>query len=223
MDESPANKIIEDRVFEAIQSGKVRMKPRWYFTVQKLGIALAAFVALITLMFLASFMVYVLRENGVWFAPGFGAWGWYLLFASLPWVLVVISLILLAVFASLLRQYPFVYQRPLLYPLLAAVIMLLVGSVLINLTPFHREFSEYPFATNLYRGYEADTANIHRGEIVSFTMSGFVMQDFLGNTTSVALPPGAAIDVRAGDFVVVLGSRNQEGIIQASEVQKISL
>ncbi len=129
-----------NNLLEQIKSGEIKMRPRSYFiaksTLQLIALLLAALLA----VFFLSFLVFRLKLSGALLMPGFGVGGIKDLLLSLPLFIVVLVLIFLAVFIWFAERYPIAYQRPLLYSLMAIVVIVCGAAVLVYSTPLHPYF-----------------------------------------------------------------------------------
>lgn len=210
---------IQKNVFEAIASGKVKMRSKWYFGLQTILAIVGGIILGLFLIYIVGFIIFLLRQSGLLFAPGIGLSGWYIFFRSLPWLLILLSLIFLLVLIILINHYSFSYQRPLLYSLIVILVIVTGGSLFVSYQRFNP-----PILENYYSGYGAgELTDVHRGEIVVLASNGFILQGLSGETSTVlfdsGMSPGGESSFRAGDFVVVFGDRDPSGFIEASAIE----
>ena len=216
-------KQIRDQVLEAIKSGRVAMRPRWRFVLKAVLGVLGGALLFLALLYLVSFIIFALRRTGVWFVPIFGARGWFVFLVSLPWILIIFSLIFIVVLEILVRRYSFAYRRPLLYSALGIIFLVLLGGVIVASTPFHGRVFRYavgnrtPFAGDFYRGFGMPHfQDTYPGTITEVASTSFMMQDPQGEVLKIfisqktRLPLG--MDLEAGDAVVVFGPREGDTI-----------
>ena len=104
-------KSIKNKVLEAIKSGQVKMRPRWYFILKTILVALGIVMIFLTLLYLISFIIFILRITGIWFAPAFGFEGYGIFLFSLPWLLVIISVLFAIILEVLVKRYSFAYRH----------------------------------------------------------------------------------------------------------------
>ncbi len=222
----------EQKMLEAIRSGKAKMQPRWHFVLQAVLFAVGGIIMLLMLLYLASFIMFMLQETGLWFAPDFGAAGWYSILRSLPWALVFLLAVFMIVLAVLVKRYSFVYKRPAVYLFTGIVAVAVVGGFLITRTSFHKSLfysarhDDLPILGEFYRGFGMERFDdIHRGMIIEITTNGFVIQDDGGQTSTVIAGPrvyfssGGVSGV--GDDVVIFGERSSSGTITAGGIRFI--
>ncbi|MBI2623832.1 MAG: hypothetical protein HYW65_04700 [Candidatus Liptonbacteria bacterium] len=213
---------LKDTILGAIKEGHTKMRPRWHFVAERAFIGAGAVLLLLALLYLASFMVFALRESGAWFAPQFGSRGWLTFLRSLPWVLILLSVGFIVALEALVRKYQFAYRTPLLYSLVGVVLLVALGGLIA--APLHRG----PFAAawrdalpgfvgKWYRQFGMPhMRDIHRGMVRRIMPEGFVVEDARGATSSVMLrqwrgrpfyPP-----FREGDRVFIFGDAASSGI-----------
>ncbi len=220
---------IQKNVFEAIESGRVKMRSKWYFALQTILAVVGGVILGLFLIYIIGFFLFLLRQSGLLYAPGMGVSGWYIFFRSLPWLLIVLSLIFLLVLVILVNHFAFSYQRPLLYSLLGILIVLTAASFVVAVTPVGSYLPDYnnpPILSGYYSSYDAgDISDVHRGEIITMASNGFILEGLSGETSTVLLSSGLATDtilnVKTGDLVVVFGVRDPNGYIEASAIDKI--
>ncbi len=219
----------EARIMDAITRREVRMRPRWYFVLRGVLLIAAVLLLFLLLLYLVSFIIFALHENGAWFAPHFGLSGWSLLVTAVPWSLLLLAFAFIVILASLLMRYEFVYHRPLLYFLFSAILVVTVGGFLIASTSLQPGLLPYEAATPVLGGfYRYETSypsNVHRGTIVALAGDGtFVIADDLGATSTVAPATGVmfADPLHAGDVVLVFGASGEDGVIRAFGVETIA-
>jgi hypothetical protein len=226
-------KIFQDRILESVKSGQVKMRPRWYFLLRDILGIVAIVIILLIAVYLASFIIFVLHENGAWFVPFFGLAGWYSLFVALPWVLVILSCIFVVALAILARRYQLGYQWPFLYSVLGTIFLIAAVCFIFVQTSFYNTFfgssvsHEIPFLGEYYPGIgilQAD--DIHRGEVVASSSLGFTMDDSASGTLLVVVASSTQVPFdptwNPGDMVVVFGDVSPTGTIKAIGVEKIA-
>jgi hypothetical protein len=224
--------VIEEGIISAIRAEKAEMRPRWFFVFRAVIVVVLIAIFLLLLLYLVSFILFALRQNGVWFAPGFGLTGLFLFLVGAPWGLILLSFVLLAILVILFSRYSFVYRKPLSLLLFLLFFLITLGSFLIAATSFHTEVFRYAENDNVFpvgRFYEYEsetsaTSRVHREEIVAIASSSFIVVDTRGVTSVIVADPGVVLgdSFRIGETVVVLGARDSSGTINASGAKVIS-
>jgi hypothetical protein len=231
MENNEKQKTIEENILATIKSGQLKMRPRWHFALKAILAALGGAILALTVLYLASFIIFILRQTGVLFVPAFGWEGWFAFFTHLPVFLIFLVVIFVVVLELLVRHYAFAYRRPLLYSAIGIFVLVTLGALAIVNSSFHGGMSKYAddnketFVGKLYVDYGRQRfQDVHRGMIVHMINNGFIMQDRREDTLTVIitcrtrLPFGA--DFSTGDIVVVFGPRD-DGMVQAFGIQEI--
>jgi len=227
---------VKENVLDEIKSGHIKMRPRWHFILGAVLAILGICIIGLVLLFLGSFILFSMRQTGSFFAPSFGFRGWFVFLRTIPWILVLLALLFVIVLEVLVRKYSFTYRKPLLYSVLALVALVLLGSFLFSLAPFHRQIFDFsrrhrgegpPFVGEFYRGFGlTHFDDIHRGTVTDVGQNSFILQDLRDQTSTVLvsstteLPPEGM--PKKGNLVVVLGSEQKEGVIEAIGVHLIN-
>jgi hypothetical protein len=221
------NSELKNRILADIKTGQVNMKPRWKFFLQGAALALGLLLAVLLLLYFSSLVIFLLRLNGGWFAPGFGLRGLVVFLLSLPWLLVMAAFALLVVSEILASQYAFAYRRPVVYSVLGTVIVVIFGATLLNRTPFHfmlyrrAQNQTLPFAGRLYLQTTPPQDKICPGEIQTLTDNGFELSSNFGEIVTVEVTESTILpkeELNTGDSVVIFGQR--EGSNMSAEVIK---
>ena len=227
------NENIKQQVLDAIKSGAVKQRPHWYFVLRGILVGTGIAIVLCLAFYLASFILFMLRQSGVWFAPSFGLRGWFAFFRSLPWLLIGFSIIFIAALEIMVRRYAFAYREPLSYSILGIVGVVFLGSVIVFETSLHRSLFVQaerrdlpPPIASFYRDYlEQRFDDVHPGLVVATTSAGFILQELYDNATaSVVVASDTSLPSRIGiapsDTVVVFGSE-ASNVIQAVGIRKV--
>jgi hypothetical protein len=227
---------MQDKVLAAIEAGQVKMRPRWHFVLQATLMAVGGVLLLLILVYLASFIIFSLRQTGVLFVPFFGSAGWREFLGSLPWILILLTGLFVVVMEVLVRRYAFAYRQPLLASALGVIAVVILGGVIVAQTPFHRRLFEsarngqLPLAGPFYRQFGMPRLeNVHRGTIVEIVPDGFILREMEGETSTVMIVPQTHLPFGdgfvIGDGIVVFGPESAgpgtSTLIQALGVQKI--
>jgi hypothetical protein len=233
---NPANKpSLEKDVMAAIRSGRVQMRPRWKFILSGALAALGSIILLFTLLFIASFAIFTLRQTGVLFAPEFGMRGLFEFFAALPIILIVLLVLFLVVLEILVRRYRVGYRTPLLVSVFAILAIVVIGGFFIERTRVHQMILRDARApggvipspiANMYRNGAQHVQGVFHGTVDSVIPGGFVMIDDDGaGTTTVVLDPSTQMKsgpiFTPGEEVVVFGQQ-ASGTVHAFGVEEIS-
>lgn len=234
MTEHDTKPSLEKNVMDAIHSGRVQMRPRWKFILSGTLAALGAIILMLTLLFVASFAIFTLRQSGVLFEPIFGMRGVFAFFAALPLILILLLLLFVVILEVLVRRYRVGYRTPLLVSVVAVLTIVVLGGYFLERTRIHEVLLRQarmpgvlpaPIAI-IYRSGAQHVQGVYHGTVISAVPDGFVMVDEngAGTTTilvdpSTRMPPGMTFSV--GEEVVVFGD-DASGTVHAMGVLPVS-
>ncbi len=231
MNNNQQENYIGDKVLNKIKSGEIKMKPKIHFILRAVLLILSTLILALFIICLVSFIIFSLRSSGILFLPKFGFPGIRIFFSSLPWLLILIAVILIILLEIFTKRFTFVYRRPILYSLLAIIFIVILGSFIINKTPFHSNLfwraqeGRLPAIGKLYRGYGAPKiGNVHYGIVSEVTDDGFKIETLRGEALIVIVSSETRFplktDIKKDDVIVVLGKRNND-TVQAIGIRKV--
>jgi len=219
-----------DEIIDTIKSGGTKMRPRWYFVARALLVAIVAILLFSIILFVATFIIFALQENGGFFATNFGPGGWSVFLQSLPWSLLLLSLALILTLWILLRRYPVIYHQPFLYMLLILIVVISLACLFVSASVIHGGIFRYvsrnqvPMVTGVYEFETAPAGGVYRGQIMTMVPGGFILGNALGQTSTVLMTSEASSelnDVDSGDYIILFGHGVATATIEASGLEKI--
>ncbi|MFA7286693.1 MAG: hypothetical protein WC052_03490 [Patescibacteria group bacterium] len=218
-------------VLERIHNKDVSMRPRWHFLIRGILFVTMVLFGFAVVIFVGSLAMFIMRMNGTFFMPAFGAPGFGILFWSFPWLVAGFAGLVLLALVYLVKHFQFAYRQPLVYSAVVLFILFLVGSFLFDRVRLHRTFADQalrrhvPFAEPFYRSLDTrETPRVNVGTVAEWTDDGFTMTLRNGDdvrvvvTRQTRLPSG--LDLKMGDVVIVLGNHNN-GIIMADGLRPV--
>lgn len=128
MKNNNTNESIKETLLRKINTKELEMRPKLYFTLKVVAVAMLAALVLLISVFILNFILFGIRINSHDVLLGFGPRGWSAFLHFFPWPLLVLDILFIALLGFLLRQFRFGYKTPVLY--LAAA--LLVGSAILG-------------------------------------------------------------------------------------------
>ena len=220
---------IKETILNEIHSGKVAMRPKFFFSLKVIATAFVASGILLVSIFILNFILFSIRVNSHDSLLGFGPRGVGTFLHFFPWGLLIADIIFLVVLERLLRQFRFGYKIPTLI-LFGSLILLsgVLATLLDRETPMNdRLFAQSrmhllpPPMNALYAGARhlpPSQGGVHKGIVSSVATSTFTIRfiDEGGETNpndiTVFLPPRASATttgLQIGDTVLVAG--DEEG------------
>jgi len=222
---------VKQQIMNAIEEGNVIMKPKWHFVLKTSLAVLGGVLIALALLYLVSFIIFVMWYTGSWFIPVYGIKGIISFLLAAPWLLVAVVVVFLWILETLFRHYTFAYRRPLLYSTLGMLGVVMIGGFTVAQTSLHQTLlvraknNKLPIAGPLYKQFSLRYINdIHRGMIKQIIENGFVISDKWDQPVEVTLTPETRFpygtDFETGDLVVVFGE-GEDGQITALGVHKV--
>lgn len=222
---------MQKKIMTAIECGELTMRPKWQFVLKTLLVWFGSLTVVFAILYLTSFILFVLRRSGVSVAPHFGWHGWYAFLLAMPWLLILLLLIFVIILEILVRHYAFAYRRPLLFSALGILVIVVVGGQVVAMTPFHPRLSEsadrghLPVAGPWYRTFgHPHPRNIHKGTITTLTNDGFILYTRRPEILTIIITPRTrlprGVEIRVTDTVVVFGDRTDH-TVYALGVEKV--
>lgn len=214
---------LQKDILNKIKAGEIGMVPKWHFVLRGVLWATATVVVALIAIYLLSFVMFVLNESGLVFAPLFGWSGIVLFIVRSPWLIIAaVGLFLIALY-MLVSHYSFSYQKPLVYSMIGLVLGVIAISSLIQATNFHNRAGDFaerhgiPGLTPLYRDIgEHPPRDVTRGTISALGDTTFILTTENGDTYTVVLTERTKlpqhIKLTEGDAVFVFGPQKENNI-----------
>lgn len=220
---------IKNKILESIKSGSLKMKPKWQFILAGVLFIIGVVLLLSALLILTSFIFFSVNQSGIGFGPAFGPRGIMVFLKYLPWALIGLSLIFVVILEILVRRYSFGYRKPLLFSLIAIILIVIAGGIIaapLHKEPFKRAYeNRLPFAGPIYRGFypvKQNLRDINKGKIIEMFEDGFLIKN-PEEKLRVFLPEKTPLQfkiLKLGDNVIIFGKRDFNEI-QAFGIKKI--
>lgn len=223
MNQETNNKSTSKELLNKIKKGELKKHSKLYFVFKGFVYGLGLVLVIAFSVSLGSFIIFSLRASGALFLPRFGFLGLRIFLSSFPWLLVLIVFILVLLIGWLVKKSPVVYRKPLLYSILAILILVLFGSFVFERTRFHtalfKKAQDYklPLIGSAYRGCcLKPIKNTYIGKVTGLAENGFHFKTRQGDFNVVFskktyFPFGR--DIKIGDLLIVMGERQNSKIL----------
>ena len=196
------------------------MHPRAYFVARILGLAALALLSFAAVVFIASFILFAVRQSGVGFLLGYGGQGVWTFLTVLPWWEFWASVVCLLLLALAVRRFRFGYKIPALEALLFVFGAATLTAGALAISPVHgflldaADHDRLPVVGPLYEGVHDshEAQGVYRGVVSVVGTSTFTMghndQDRdTDDGTWVVMPPSGfdCQSLSVGERVYVAG------------------
>ena len=216
------------KVLDKIRAHQVTMRPRLYFTLKSIALAVVAILTLLLTVSIGSFILFTIRTSYETSLLGFGPSGLLLFLELFPWSLLVLDIASIVLLEWMLRKFRFGYRSPLLYLLFVILVIILSASSVIDTDRVSDTVLRgahdigLPIVGDFYdRGRRPPSPGSGACPCVVVAINGNVltMQENIPNElpkqVTVVLPPGAATSsIHVGDSLFIAGTFDQ-GILHA--------
>lgn len=142
-----------------ILSGRVSMKPRWYFIVGSLSLIIGLVGSVIASVFLVSIIAFSLRTHGP-----MGAVRFQQLISSFPWWAPLLAVLGIASGVWFLKQYDISYKKNFPLIILSLIFAVLLAGWLMDATGMTTYWSKRGSMRRLYQQTETDSVVSPRGQ-----------------------------------------------------------
>ena len=170
------------------------MRPKIHFTLLTILVVVGVVLVVAALIYFASFTAFVFRINGLMNIPSFGFVGVIPFLQSIPWILLALVIVFLIILEVLTRYFSFSHKVPLIYTILAILVITVLGSSLALGSSFHdkalikAEDGKLPFAGMMYNRYNRNsTDSIFNAEIIEVRDSSITAHLDTGDMVEVLL------------------------------------
>ena len=214
-------------MLQKIREGRISMRSRAYFLARLILTSVLVVVTLLLSLFVVSFIVFSVQESGEQFLLGFGQKGLQTFLILFPWFTSSVAIFLLIILEWLVHSFKFGYRIPMLRIFFGIVIVAVVGSALVSLTPLHSTLLEkadnnqLPLIGAVYEEIHDSRApkGFFRGEVRSVATSSFVIthndRDRDADDGSWVVVPPPEFDMKTitvGKKVYVAGETEKETV-----------
>ena len=211
---------LENNIIKTISNKHISVLPKWHFVLKIALFIIGTILIALTTLFLASLIVFSMRQSGLWFMPGFGAIGLLKFVGSLPWLLIVTAGLFIIILGALIKKYSFSYGKPLLYSAIGIIIFAGLGGFFIALTPFHAllldqaDNKNLPFAGNFYEQFgRPEIEGTVRGTITKIDPNTIIIQNQKAREIIILLNENTRMPrrpLKISDEIIALGEKTEE-------------
>jgi hypothetical protein len=218
-------------ILQKIESGKVTMRSRASFTWKTMLWILAFCLLAAAVVFIVSFVVFILRANGNWDLPKFGLHGLVEFLTFFPWLFVPALLLFLWLLEHFILRHSLAYRLPVLYSGGTIILIVVLASLAVLATPLHHRLFEQaqqqqlPIAGGIYRFFgQSRPDDFYVGAVASTTPDSYTIitpagqKLIINKTATTQIISGSPIV--AGDCLEILGDEGPGGRLVAASIKK---
>ncbi len=231
MMEETKNNSIKENLFKRIEKDNVKMRPNSYFLAKSALATLGIVIIIASVVYLVSFVFFVLERNGAWVLTSFGWKGVVIFLMSFPWILGLAVLVFIISLELLVKRVTLAYRAPIVYSMLGIVAVVFTIGFAVSKTSVHHGLyrksrnGNVPIAGSLYKHYGTIkfhntliglVSGIKDGKLLVETLEGDIVA--VSGISDFDFPQ--IRNIKVNDAIIVIGLR--DGLeIKASDIRKI--
>jgi len=221
---------IEQKIMNDIKSGKVKLRSKYIFLAEKLGVGSAFILSLLLAILFFNLLLFYLKTSDNLAYLSFGNHGVAAFLDSFPYLLVVSFVILVFVSAYIIKQSNWLYKKPFVYLAVSLVGFVILSGIVLTYTNIADSIEEESYnsrlAGNIFRPFLHRGLGERHGGIV-----GRVMEND-GDLLTIQTPRSVKkVDISnleesvvkplvPGVFVMIVGN-DDDGLFQAVKLRII--
>lgn len=228
---------ISKKIMEKIKSNGIKMKSRWIFYMQALGLRSGFVLMLLILAFLMNILLYILKQNGALEFLDFGISGLNIVLANIPYDLIFLIFCFLIIANVIIKRFEIDHKIYFYGFSIFAVLVSVLCGVAIFATGINDAIREkisqnkktVPIVNNFYgaKRLEMNDDNSLIGQIVQFKViqEPFIIITKNGEIVTVVFDQKTAAPVfspiTVGQMIKAIGQRQQNNFT-AQQIKLIS-
>lgn len=147
------NNKIESLVMENIKSGRVKLRSKYIFLAEKLGLGSAVVLSVLIAILFFNLALFYLKTSDNLVYLSFGSLGIFAFLESFPYLLVVSLIIFIFIAGYLVKRTEIAYQKPFGYLALGLVAFIIIGGASLAFTNIAEQIEEQTFETRVLGGF----------------------------------------------------------------------
>ncbi len=211
-------KTIEEKIMGEIHSGKIKLRSKYVFLAEKLGLGSAVVFSILLCALAFHILLFYLQATDNLIYLSFGKIGILAFLESFPYLLVIGFICLVFLAAILVKKSNLSYKRPFIYSMMLLLGLIVVGGSALTYTgvadKLEDEGCNKAQGRNFLRVFFADCAHSRRygvaGRIFDFESQAILLQTPNGLRRVMVLSDPSLNLLRRGQFVVVVGQMRDE-------------
>lgn len=215
---------LESIVMSEIKSGRIKLRSRYIFLAEKLGLGSAFILSALLGVLFVNLALFYLKESGNLAYLSFGQRGVFAFLESFPYLLVVAVIFLLFLAGYIFKKSGFFYKNPFGVSAILIISLIVIVGAFLSFTGIgegieKRSFGHDPAANMLFRPiFERGLDERERSAAgrVSEIGEGYITVQTPRNTQKILtqkLQPDKIASIAAGDLVMAVGQKTDEGFV----------
>jgi len=223
---------IEEKVMAEIESGRVKLRSKYIFLAEKLGLGSAfALSVILAALFLNLFFFYLKASDNLVYLS-FGNFGFLAFLESFPYLTVAVLIVMILAAGAIIKKSDFAYKRPFGYFAVGLIAFVMLSGIMFayagvaeRIERFSRSGSGRIFfrsfvcphcETKMDNGALGRTVEVGDGYLIIQTPRGMEKLDL----KDFPLPENFNFEV--GQFVAAVGEREDENVFRVIRIRAIN-
>lgn len=139
------NNKIESLVMENIKSGKVKLRSKYIFLAERLGLGSAVVLSLLLCILFFNLALFYLKTSDNLGYLSFGSRGFFAFLESFPYLLVISLIIFIFIAGFLFKKTEIAYQKPFGYLAIGLVVFILLSGIALAFTNIAEQIEQQTF------------------------------------------------------------------------------
>ena len=143
------NKIdIEKEVMSRVASGKITMKPKWYFVAGSVLMFLGIVATVVATSFLINLTIFLIKKQG----PGYGRLA--IMFETFPVWIPILAILGIGIGILFLKKYDFSYKKNFIVIIIGFIVSIIIAGFVIDQLGLNDIWSHQPLMKGFYHQIE---------------------------------------------------------------------
>ncbi len=220
---------LEDKVMLEIKSGRVKLRSRYIFLAETLGLHSALVLTLLLAALFACLTVFYLQTSDNLEYLSFGNQGFFAFLESFPFLLLAALILLIFAAGIIIKQSNWAYKKSFGYVSVGLVVFVVVGGVCISYTPMSEQIEDMSYRPHFFGKmlkpfFPHESQEKQRGVAgrVVTSSPGFVFIQTPRGSVKIDLSKLAdsGIVLKEGGFLMAIGQR-QDGVFVAQGLRNV--
>ncbi len=222
---------IEEKIMSQIKSGKVKLRSRYIFLAEKLGIGSAfVFSVLLAVLFLALLFFYLKSSDNLIYLS-FGSRGLFAFLETFPYLLLVSLIISIFIAGVILKKSGVLYQKPFGYLAIGMVSFIFLVGIILTFTNLIQRLEERSykrigperFFRPLIHQEFINKENGTAGRIIEIGENFVNIQTPLGiQKLDLNKVDYTSITLKEGSFVMAVGEKEEKNVFLVEKIKVIN-
>ncbi len=212
---------LENKILTDIKSGRLKLRSRYIFLVEKFSLGSIFILSLILIVFFLNLVLFYIRATGNLEYLSFGIDGLSAFLESFPYLLVISLIIFILIIGYFIKKNNLVYKLPFKYTALILLFIIILGSSALAYTDIANSLEQHvykseeniPFLKSFFncshhannRGVMGIIQEVKPDELYIKTPHGFLTI----NLSEYQIQQ----DFKVGQFIMAIGTRNKNFFI----------